>query len=99
MSRLPKHCNLISLNGKPIIVVFQTTPYAIMIQDDLMVEHFEKVFNVEMSAKTKELEYAYEAEYNWEINQIEYVESDGAIKRAHAAMKEAFPNEDEDDDE
>jgi endonuclease V-like protein UPF0215 family len=89
-------CNLILLNKQPIIVVFQSRPYAEMIKDDLRTEHFESVFNVEMSEKTHELEVQYEKEYCWEILEIEYVKSDDAIKRAHAAMKASFNEEEED---
>ena len=77
------------LNNAPIIVVFQSRPFAEMVKDDLMIEHFEDVYNVEISAKTSALEEAYEAEYNWEIQEIEYIRSEDAIKRAHAAMKAA----------
>jgi hypothetical protein len=96
MSKLPMNCNLIMLNKQPIIVVFQTRPYAEMVKDDLLIEHFEEVFNVEMSAKTHDLEVQYESEYRWEIKEMEYVKSEDAFKRAHAAMKEQFIEEDED---
>lgn len=96
MSGLPMKCNLLLLNGQPIIVIFQTRPYAEMVKDDLRIEHFEEVFNVEMSEKTHDLEAQYEQEYKWEIKEMEYVRSDDAIKRAHAAMKESFKEEDED---
>lgn len=95
MSKMPHKCNLITLNDHPIIVVFQTRPYAEMVKDELRIEHFEEVFNVEMSEKTFDLEVQYEEEYKWEIKELKFLSSEDAIKQAHAAMKEQFKEESE----
>lgn len=95
MSRLPQYANLITRNDVPIIVVFQTEPYAHLVMSNLRTEDFEKTFKVEMSEKTHALEEQYEEEYKWEIKQIQYVKSQDAIKMAHKAMNEAFPDEED----
>lgn len=89
MTRFAKKCIIIMLNNKPITVVFQSAPYAEMIKDELRTEHFESVFNVEISPASYELELEYEKEYTWSMVEIDYVTGDAAVKAAHKAMKEA----------
>ena len=78
---------LITLNGNVLCVVFSTGYYALLIQDEMREEHFENIYGVPISAKTKVMEEQYETEYIWDYIEVDSLTPADAERRATAIME------------
>lgn len=87
MSGLPKKAYLITLNNKNICVLFCSGSYALLIKDEMRMEHFENIFGMPISPKTASLEEQYEKEYRWDYIELDYLGTAEAETRALAIME------------
>ena len=81
---LPRRSYLITLNSRPICVVYSSGAHTAMIVDEMRLDHFEEIFGVPISPKTTGLEVEYEIEYNWDYIEIDSVTSSDAERRCAA---------------
>ena len=94
MSGLIKRAYIITLNGTSTCVIFASGAYSLMIMDDMRLDHFEEVYGIPITAKTKTLEEQYEKEYTWDCLEIESITTADAEIRCEKIMKRAVEAED-----
>lgn len=87
MPAIPNKSYLITLNKKPLCVVYSNGYYACGIMEEMRIEHFEEVYGLEISAQTTTLEEQYEKEYTWDYEEIDSLSTQDAEKRYLAIMQ------------
>ena len=88
MSKVPNKAFIIALNDKPMLVVWSTVYFTVMIKDQMREDHFEEIFGIELSVRTAKLEEQYESEYKWSYYEVESVSAENAEARATKVMNE-----------
>ena len=89
MSGLTKRAYLITVNGKYTCVIFASGAYALMIQEDMRMEHFESIFGMPITPATQKLEEQYEKEFKWDCLEIEFISPADAELRCTKIMQRA----------